>query len=34
LSVSLQALFVRRFNRKTIYGKAVVATFNDRDAAS
>jgi branched-chain amino acid transport system permease protein len=23
----------RVFNRKTIYGKAVVATFNDRDAA-
>jgi branched-chain amino acid transport system permease protein len=24
---------VEFFNRKTIYGKAVVATFNDRDAA-
>jgi branched-chain amino acid transport system permease protein len=26
-------LAVEFFNRKTIYGKAVVATFNDRDAA-
>ncbi|MCW5233448.1 branched-chain amino acid ABC transporter permease [Verminephrobacter eiseniae] len=26
-------LAVELFNRKTIYGKAVVATFNDRDAA-
>jgi branched-chain amino acid transport system permease protein len=26
-------LGVEFFNRKTIYGKAVVATFNDRDAA-
>jgi branched-chain amino acid transport system permease protein len=26
-------LAVEIFNRKTIYGKAVVATFNDRDAA-
>ena len=27
-------LLVEWFNRKTIYGKAVVATSNDRDAAS
>ena len=26
-------LLVEFFNRKTIYGKAVVATANDRDAA-
>jgi branched-chain amino acid transport system permease protein len=26
-------LAVEMFNRKSIYGKAVVATFNDRDAA-
>ena len=29
----LMMLAVEFFNRKTIYGKAVVATFNDRDAA-
>jgi branched-chain amino acid transport system permease protein len=29
----LMMLGVEFFNRKTIYGKAVVATFNDRDAA-
>jgi len=29
----LMMLSVEFFNRKTIYGKAVVATFNDRDAA-
>ena len=29
----LMMLLVEFFNRKTIYGKAVVATFNDRDAA-
>jgi len=29
----LMMLAVEVFNRKTIYGKAVVATFNDRDAA-
>ena len=26
-------LAVEVFNRRSIYGKAVVATFNDRDAA-
>ncbi|MDE2047832.1 MAG: branched-chain amino acid ABC transporter permease [Betaproteobacteria bacterium] len=30
----LMMLAVEVFNRKSIYGKAVVATFNDRDAAS
>jgi branched-chain amino acid transport system permease protein len=30
----LMMLAVELFNRKSIYGKAVVATFNDRDAAS
>jgi branched-chain amino acid transport system permease protein len=30
----LMMLLVEWFNRKTIYGKAVVATSNDRDAAS
>ncbi len=29
----LMMVAVEFFNRKTIYGKAVVATFNDRDAA-
>jgi branched-chain amino acid transport system permease protein len=29
----LMMLAVELFNRKSIYGKAVVATFNDRDAA-
>ena len=29
----LMMLVVEFFNRRTIYGKAVVATFNDRDAA-
>jgi branched-chain amino acid transport system permease protein len=29
----LMMMAVEFFNRKTIYGKAVVATFNDRDAA-
>jgi branched-chain amino acid transport system permease protein len=29
----LMMLAVEFFNRKTIYGKAVVATFNDREAA-
>src|ERR1700712_474907 len=29
----LMMLAVEVFNRRTIYGKAVVATFNDRDAA-
>ena len=29
----LMMLAVEIFNRKSIYGKAVVATFNDRDAA-
>lgn len=29
----MMMLAVEFFNRKTIYGKAVVATFNDRDAA-
>ena len=29
----LMMLAVEFFNRKSIYGKAVVATFNDRDAA-
>jgi branched-chain amino acid transport system permease protein len=32
-SAVLMMLAVEFFNRKTIYGKAVVATFNDRDAA-
>ena len=32
-TIALGMLAVEFFNRKTIYGKAVVATFNDRDAA-